>query len=314
MSQSIRDFVRLRLPRTLSVYQRYVAPRLGADQRLLELSHWAARGADVVQRTGMHGIRFERDGIWIDDGAGLLWSYQPGLLSSTLGAEFGVRYEQEEIDVLALRLPAGGTLVDVGANVGLHAIQLARRVQGLRVLAFEPVGNTFAMLERNIVKNGVPTQVQARRVAVSDKRGTLRLTKNFQYGNFVVPDGASVAADTFEEVVCLTLDELVNGSTDRVDVIKCDVEGAELGVLRGAVSTLERYRPTLLLEVDERWARRYGNTGADVFDFLAARGYTYERFVNGRLVPASGSPARDLGQGSNFLFSVSSQPGATDAP
>jgi FkbM family methyltransferase len=303
MSQSIRDFVRLRLPRALTVYQRHVAPRLGADRRLLELSQWAARGADLVERTGMHGIRFERDGVWIDDGAGWLWAYEPGPLSSTLGAEFGLRYEQAEIDVLAARLPVGGTLVDVGANVGLHAVQLARRVQRLQVLAFEPVGDTFAMLERNIAKNGVPEQVQARRVAVSDKRGTLRLTKRFQYGNFVVPDDAAVAADAFEEVLCLTLDELVEESSDRVDAIKCDVEGAELGVLRGATRTLERYRPMLLLEVDERWARRYGNTGADVFAFLSAREYAYECFVDGRVLPRS-SVEEDLRRASNFLFTA----------
>jgi FkbM family methyltransferase len=217
-------------------------------------------------------------------------------------SELGARYEQAEITALASRLPPGGTLVDVGANVGLHSVQLAKLVADLRVLAFEPVGNTFAILQRNIAKNDVSARVQARQVAVSDRTGTLRLTTRLQFGNFVIPEGAQVAADASEEVASRTLDELLE-ATDRVDAIKCDVEGAELAVLTGATKTLERFRPTVLIEVDERWARRYGNSGADVFGFLTQRGYGYERFVDGQLVPPSGSLVQDIGQGSNFLFS-----------
>jgi hypothetical protein len=91
---------------------------------------------------------------------------------------------------------------------------------------------------------------------------------------------------------------------ERLDAIKCDVEGAELGVLRGATRTIERFHPMLLLEIDERWAARYGTTGADVVGFLADRGYTYERIVGDALLPASGSLAQDLRDGTNFLFSA----------
>ena len=129
----------------MSIYQRHVAPRLAGGRIQIELSDWTQRGVELVQRTGMHGIRFERDGVWVDDGAGSLWAYEPGPMTTTLGSEFGMRYEQGEIEALAARLPAGGTLVDIGANVGLHSIQLARMVDGLRVLAFEPVGETFAL-------------------------------------------------------------------------------------------------------------------------------------------------------------------------
>src|SRR5207248_423370 len=236
---------------------------------------------------------FERDGIWIDDGAGHLWAYEPGPLTTTMWSELGERYEQAEIETLTERLPPRGTLVDVGANVGLHSVQLARLVQGLRVLACEPVSDTFALLRRNIAKNGVSEQVQARRVALSDRPGTLRLTKRLQFGNFVVPDGAPVAPDAVEEAPARTLDDLIDEVDGRVDAIKCDVEGAELSVLRGAERTLDRFRPAILIEVDERWAARYGNNGADVFSYLAERGYAYERFAGSKLMQPSGSIDRD---------------------
>jgi FkbM family methyltransferase len=302
VSQTIRDHVRLRFPRALSLYQRHVAPRLGADARALELADWAAHGSELVQRTGMHGIRFERDGIWIDDGAGHLWAYEPGPLTTTMWSELGERYEQAEIETLAGRLPAGGTLIDVGANVGLHSIQLARLVDGLHVHACEPVGHTFELLKRNVAKNRVGPQVHPRQVALAQRAGTVRLTSHLQFCNFVVPDGATVAAGASEEVRAQSLDELAHELGVRVDAIKCDVEGAELSVLSGAEKTLARDRPTVLIEVDERWAARYGNAGSDVFAFLAQRGYGYERFVGRELLASSGSIERDILEGSNFLF------------
>lgn len=302
MSRSIRDQVRLRFPRALALYQRHIATRIGGDALQFQLSDWAAKGWELVGRTGMHGIRFERDGIWIDDGAGMMWAYEPGPLTSTMWAELGVRYEQAETEALAARLPAGGTFIDVGANIGLHSVQLARAISDLHVLALEPVSATFELLLRNAAKNGVSDRIDARRLAVSDQPGTLRLTTHLQFGNFVVPDRAAVAEAATEEVQCRTLDDIVGEELERVDAIKCDVEGAELSVLRGATATLDRFKPTLLIEVDERWAQRYGHQGIDVFSFLAERGYGYERFVEDRLVPASGSPRSDLTEGTNFLF------------
>src|SRR5690348_8025376 len=92
-----RDKIRLRYPRLLAFYQRHVAPRLTRERRHIELSEWAREGQEIVARAGMHGIRFERDGTWIDDGRGFLWAYSPAIFMSALGTEFGIRYEQFEI-------------------------------------------------------------------------------------------------------------------------------------------------------------------------------------------------------------------------
>lgn len=59
----------------------------------------------------------------------------------------------------------------------------------------------------------------------------------------------------------------------RIAAIKCDVEGLELRVLRGALRTLKREGPALLVEVEEQWAARYGTKAHDVFELLAGLGY-----------------------------------------
>jgi FkbM family methyltransferase len=274
---ALRDTVRLRLPGALALYRRHVAPRLTRYRRHFDLSAWAAQGPAVVAQAGLHAIRFEPDGIWIEDTDGDLWAYTPGLFGSALGAEFGIDYERREIDLLAQHLPAGGVLVDVGANVGRHTIKLARRVEGLTVLAFEPVRRTRATLCRNLERNGVADRVEVHGLALADADRTLRITTGFQAANFVVPDGAVAAPAGVEEVRARPLDDVLDErGAAHVDAIKCDVEGAELAVLRGARRTLARDRPALLVEVDERWAARYGHRGADVAELLRGHGYRGE--------------------------------------
>jgi Methyltransferase FkbM domain len=71
----------------------------------------------------------------------------------------------------------------------------------------------------------------------------------------------------------------------RIDFVKCDVEGAELLVLRGAQSTLRRCRPKLCLEIDDRWVRSLGWTTTEVFRYLRETGYTYLYGIDSRLTP-----------------------------
>jgi hypothetical protein len=122
--------------------------------------------------------------------------------------------------------------------------------------------------------------------------------------NFVVPDDADAAAGSTEEVESRPLDDVLAELGRTPDAIKCDVEGAELDVLRGAQATLERDRPLVMLEIDQRWAARYGHTGEQVARFLTERGYGYERIVDDELRPASPSLADDLAEGRNFLFTA----------
>src|SRR6476620_9919330 len=298
----IRDLVTLRWPRALTFYMHHIGPRIGrSGARNIELSRWAARGVHVTRKAGTHGIRFEQDGIWVEDRGGCLWEYRPEVVGSALWAELGREHGQGQTEELASRLDSGSVVVDVGANVGSHGIRLSRMVDGLRVLAFEPSTAAFETLLRNIEKNGV-TNLEAHRVAVSDHSGWLRLTTHLQAMNFVVPQGRGVTDSVTETVECRTLDELLEELTDRVDVVKIDVEGSELEVVHGARRTLERYKPTLLVEVESGHSERYGRSGVEVFQFLGSLGYLHRPMKHGEPQPSSGSVDRDLAIARNFLF------------
>ena len=301
--EDLRDRARLRFPRALKLYQSYVRSRLPGDTRHYEFSDWTQRGVELLARMGTVGVRYERNEIWIEDPEGDQWLYTPGLFGSALWAEYGLIYEGEEIELLAGLLPQRGCVIDVGANIGLHSVKLSKRVHELLVHAFEPVNTTFAALVRNVERNGAGRAVRAHHMAISDHDGKVTLTAGFRPGNFVVPNDARARGTQVEAVTARRVDSLVAElGIERVDLVKCDVEGHEMAVLTGATGTLNRCRPLVFVEIMERYARRYGHSTMDVFELMRRCGYRYDVVVDGARQPPSSSPAADLRRTTNFLF------------
>jgi len=95
---------------------------------------------------------------------------------------------------------------------------------------------------------------------------------------------------------------------DRLDFIKADIEGWELRLLHGAESTLDRFRPRLLLELSGAALARAGDRLVDAFAFLAARGYRAFRFEPG----TSLAPVAECFDG-DFWFITTDDPAAMPA-
>ena len=99
-----------------------------------------------------------------------------------------------------------------------------------------------------------------------------------------------------ERVPTQTVDALVAGQgLERVDLIKIDVEGHEFQVLTGAVETITRFRPQILIEVFEETLCRQGTCVEAVLGFLTTHGYALNEFsdVNGELVPLASLPGNE---------------------
>jgi FkbM family methyltransferase len=142
----------------------------------------------------------------------------------------------------------------VGANIGLYSLGLSHLAAKGRVYAFEPSAGAFEWLRHNLDTNGV-TNVEAVHTAVGDRVGTISFhdVPFFTAGSFTAEEGSylgsAAVGSTLVEVPCTTLDTFLESSTvDRVDVVKIDVEGAELAVLDGAQRTLAEHRPTVVME------------------------------------------------------------------
>ncbi|MDB5305837.1 MAG: methyltransferase FkbM family [Gemmataceae bacterium] len=206
----------------------------------------------------------------------------------------GGSYEPNEFALLAEALEPGMTFVDAGANDGLYSLFAARKVgPGGAVLAFEPSAREFARLRDNLDLNHI-TNVRPRPIGLAARTGTATLrTAGLEhagqntFGEFVY-DGVDCVGMVPVPVECL--DDVVRREGVRVpDVIKIDVEGAELGVLRGSVEVLESARPLLLLELNDEALRRQDASSAEVLAFLRGLGYAIFPFsaATGRLVPGT---------------------------
>ncbi|WP_431271380.1 FkbM family methyltransferase [Dankookia sp. P2] len=164
---------------------------------------------------------------------------QHGLLST------GAFYEAEMLEDLRRRLPPGGLFVDVGANIGNHAL-FAAGPCGARVLAFEPSPALADHCAATLAANGLSARLDLRRLGLGAAPGTARLRPGPGH------NAGRTRLDCGEgQVAVARLDDVL---AERPDAIKIDVEGMEPAVLEGARGTLGRHRPAIYVETLEEAA------------------------------------------------------------
>jgi FkbM family methyltransferase len=187
-------------------------------------------------------------------------------------------FEPNEFAFLDRTVRRRMTFVDVGANDGLYTLFAAGRVgRRGRVLAVEPSSRERRVLERNVSLNRLKN-VSVEPVALANQPGqaTLQIAPSLHGGHNTLGGFAHKGVDAIatEQVKVETLDAIVARlGIDKVDVIKIDVEGAELKVLEGGRGILRRARPILLIEANDDALRKQGASAADLLALLRALGY-----------------------------------------
>jgi FkbM family methyltransferase len=207
-------------------------------------------------------------------------------------------WEPNEFAFLDRILQPGMTFLDVGANDGMYTVFAAKRVgaEGT-VWSFEPSTRELERLRFNLDLNGLTSRVFP--VALADVTGQAQfMVAGYEHeghntlGAFAY-EGVTGATETVE---LRKLDDLVAESPlPQIDVLKMDVEGAELRVLRGAVSVLKNHRPIILFEVSESSLRNQGTNGSELVEFVRQQGYTIYAFDSstGLVIPASPGASAD---------------------
>lgn len=170
-------------------------------------------------------------------------------------------YEKAMLSALAPSLQAGDLVIDAGANIGNHALFFSK-ICGCRVIAFEPISVTANLLRENVRANGVEDKVQVMQVALGEGGGMARIASS-DPANL---GGTTLAVDAGGEIEVRSLDQIDIGHPVRL--IKVDVEGMDLAVLKGARALLARDRPWVLCEAGTAKAFE------EIRDFLAAQSYT----------------------------------------
>lgn len=186
--------------------------------------------------------------------------------------------ESQVQELLIKHVRPGDCVVDVGANFGIHAM-LAGVIVGKKgeVHAFEPLERNLSMLRRHVTLNGLEKNVHVIPSAVSNSTASELV---FFSGEEEVAVTASLKPSQpnakTTKVPNLRLDDYPDLAGRTVRLIKIDVEGAELDVLRGAEKLLRSQKPLLVIEVHAFAFPDFNVSMKDFQQFLSSLGYEEE--------------------------------------
>lgn len=205
----------------------------------------------------------------------------------------------------------GNVCFDIGAGYGMYTFPLAELVGPAgRVFAFEPLPVPHRILRtlRDLTRLD---HVIITRAAAGPRAGDQELVLPYRFGLPIhgwahlaqgrVRPGRriSFSGTRILPTPVITVDDLCREQqVERVAFLKIDVEGFEPAVLAGAAEVLERDRPSLLLEIEDRHLDKYGRSAAEVADSLRRLGYTMLARRDHRWRPVDEVTT----QGRNYLF------------
>lgn len=192
-------------------------------------------------------------------------------------------YGEREIRIVGKLCDPKKISLDVGAANGLYTYVLSKHSAGC--IAFEPNPDSFASLKLRFNNS-----VQINNCALSSAAGRFLLrmpvVRSVAYTGFGTLERGDGALAEFRDApiseIMVEVKTLDSFDISDVGFIKIDVEGHELETLRGAVVTLERWKPNLMIEIEER--HKQGNL-AKITDFFRSRGYGIFFLKDGFLQP-----------------------------
>lgn len=193
---------------------------------------------------------------------------------------------ESELVGIARVVPRGGVCADIGAAAGFYTAEMSRLVGPSGVVhSFEPLRFAHATASRVLgLRSGA--NIVRHSLALGDSTDEVVMSVPLRRGvpvtgrSFVTRNASGLGSNVeFDEHLRVVVDgDTFDGfceraGVDRLDFVKIDVEGAELHVLRGGEAAIERFRPLVMVEVEDRHLQRFGTTSAQVAHWFASRDY-----------------------------------------
>lgn len=182
-------------------------------------------------------------------------------------------YESEDAGLFYKLINNGDTIFDIGANIGWYSMVLAKKFPLSVIHSFEPLQDTYASLVANISLNN-EDKIIANNFGFSDENKILKFyslpyTSVSNSSQNITGDPAAI------ETTCkvITLDSYTLEKNSKIDVIKCDVEGAELFVYQGGMQTIEACKPIVFTEMLRKWAAKFSYHPNDIIALFRLQGY-----------------------------------------
>lgn len=182
------------------------------------------------------------------------------------------RWENETTQLFTQLINQNDTVIDIGANIGYYSTLFSKLVgpKG-KVIAFEPTNYYYKLLNENIsvnvlnnievVKKGLSNISQELEIYIDESSATLH-----QPFDFYIKEKEKISLTTLDNYI-------VSLNLDKIDLIKIDVDGHDQFVLDGAMKTIRRYKPLIIIEISHIHYLEAGVTAWDFYEKLKAWGF-----------------------------------------
>ena len=192
----------------------------------------------------------------------------------SLNFSSGENYKPTETEVFKKEISLGNTVLDIGANIGDDTLVLAKLVGNRgRIYAFEPDPDNFRLLKKNVLVNKYKNVVLINK-AVSDKNGIIKLflsDNNKADHRIYDPENKR----KYVEVGMISLDSYFKSKRTKIDVVKIDIQGAEMLAFKGMKRLLKNNKNCKILT--EFWPiglKRAGSSAKECLSFIRGMGYS----------------------------------------
>lgn len=193
-------------------------------------------------------------------------------------------FEKNDFPMMLKLIDENTSFYDVGANIGWISLNVSKLKKRVKVYAFEPIPETFNALKENIIINEA-VNVKSFNFGFSDEE-----KETIFYFNPEESVSASEAniskGKRVRKIRCKLkkMDNFTNKKNLKVDFIKCDVEGAEIFVIKGGLETIRKYKPVIFLEMLRKWSKKFNYSPNEIIKILKELGYNCYFAKDNRLV------------------------------
>lgn len=182
--------------------------------------------------------------------------------------------------------------LDIGANQGEFTLFAASKLTNGKVFAFEPVTKLYQRLQKNVNDNSF-NNVTLIKKGLSNENTKVPIYDSLNKEN----EGNEGLASTYksdlrsefiEEIELINFDQNILTELTRLDFIKIDIEGGELFALKGLEETIQKFKPTILIEMDRLLSKNAGYSIDDLTNYFERHNYKPYKIFRGRLIEYKG--------------------------
>lgn len=215
-------------------------------------------------------------------------------------------FERDTTQAFQKVLKPGMHVLDIGANIGAHTLPIAKQITGSgKVYAIEPTDWAFHKLQENLNLNPALTNAHTHQVLLTNNPNAAPKAIDASWR----VDCSEIRAKSIESASPLSLDEFVAlHAIEKIDVIKMDVDGNEVDILKSGTQALKKYKPIMIIELCPHVLEAHGTSLNELLNLLNELGYELYDLSQKRKLPTDTKAVTQLIPAGGSINAIAQNP------